>query len=169
MVSIEEVNVYFITIFSDIFNQIQKEYVIYSPILTVTSNVFAKRGSKDWSRGVSSLFWSDDPCLILLFHIAKYASDEIDWHLLITFQRSITGWCYTMVWQTDVSMRFHTESFQSLCLSNFRKSLRQHLQTHYWKNFIDRRFIHSFKYSDYDIFQMAYTVIFINTRTCLTI
>lgn len=47
MVSIEEVNVYFITIFSDIFNQIQKEYVIYSPILTVTSNVFAKRGSKD--------------------------------------------------------------------------------------------------------------------------
>lgn len=30
MVSIEEVNVYFITIFSDIFNQIQKEYVIYS-------------------------------------------------------------------------------------------------------------------------------------------
>lgn len=47
MVSIEEVNVYFITIFSDIFNQIQKEYVIYSPILKVTSNVFAKRGSKD--------------------------------------------------------------------------------------------------------------------------
>lgn len=30
MVSIEEVNVYLITIFSDIFNQIQKEYVIYS-------------------------------------------------------------------------------------------------------------------------------------------